>query len=142
MRTIFVIFAALVVTMVVAIIAMPLFAFVILLPFAWRIQYASERYKSSVLTMLQTLCYGLSQFAALVAGAAVLRSSNLMRFFPLLIAGIALSCLRHVDRRTTLIKGRQLKKGDIIANIVSTVIAIVAAYLVVSRWYLHKDTSG
>ena len=86
--------------------------------------------------VLQTFAYSAGQFIGILAGAMVLKSSDLMRFFPLLIGVIVVSCLISLSRSTTRAGGKEqpLTKKDKAANVVSTVVAILASLLFIYPW--------
>lgn len=126
---------AVIVTFVVSLIAMPIFGFVILLPFCWTIPKLDEKKKKAAMVTLQSITYGLSTFLGLMAGTVILKKVNMVRFFPLLVVLLALSCLTHLGRsKSAVIPTQKLTVLDKIANVLGTVLGSVAAYLFVCRW--------
>jgi hypothetical protein len=119
-----IVISAIVLMMVVAIVAMPVTVFALLLPFAWIIVRLSDKVKSAVDCLLRTVCYTLSNFVGLIAGASVLRISNLMKWFPILICLMIMSGLKHgsLSSRKVTVKKSQ-KDVVFVANVVGSILA-------------------
>ena len=130
-----IVIAAIVLMMVVGLIAMPVTGFVLLLPFCRIIPRLKKNIRSPIMYLLRTFCYTISDFVALITGASVLRISNLMKYFPILIFLMILSGLHHgllASRKMTVTESQ--RDEVFVANICGSIAGSIAAYLVVRGW--------
>jgi hypothetical protein len=133
MNVIFVILAV-IATWIVSLITMPVVSIVILIPFCSIIPKLDEKKKKAALVTLQSITYGLSTFLGLMAGVFILKKVMMVRFFPLLVALLVLSCLAHLARpKSAVIPAQKITVTDKIANIIGTILGSVIAYLFLYR---------
>lgn len=134
MGTFIIVIIAIIITVVVSIIAIPVFMFLNIAMLG--AIFPNKTMKRPIIHLLQMITYALAEFTALMMGAFFLNKFNAINLLPVLFIVVVLLTLKYASTSFSFKteEAEKLNKNQKTMNIIATVIAVVAVKVITSSW--------